>query len=186
MVELRVTDMQTARSQYYDWADRIVSILDPSMNGAWAQRDERHLMVFCHDIETDDGVPMLIPPGAALVEAVLAHTRGCAATERVLVHCHAGVSRSTAVAVAVLIQNGVAPAAAFEAIRLQRGPLFWPNQRIIELADRSLGLEGRLHRMVLAWKMAQHAALADAADPNSVFLDRLARTAGDGTEPAAC
>lgn len=66
-----------------------------------------------------------------------------------LVHCHAGVSRSSA-AMALLIAQArpAAPAAAVfdEVLRIR--PQIWPNLAIIEMGDEALGRDGALVKAV--------------------------------------
>ena len=61
-----------------------------------------------------------------------------------LVHCYAGVSRSTAAALIALAIR--APRREEEAVRAlsDAAPHAYPNRRIIALADGLLGLDGRL------------------------------------------
>lgn len=64
---------------------------------------------------------------------------------RLLVHCHAGASRSTATAYLALIhRHGLAAAdAAFEELlKVTNKP--WPNRRLVALADELLDGNGRL------------------------------------------
>ncbi|WOS61669.1 dual specificity protein phosphatase family protein [Sinorhizobium fredii] len=65
-------------------------------------------------------------------------------SSRVLVHCHAGVSRSTAFAYGLIAhQLGAGREEAFAALlAITRKP--WPNRRIVEILDVSLGRQGRL------------------------------------------
>jgi predicted protein tyrosine phosphatase len=89
----------------------------------------------------------LLAPGAAHVQALLAFGRTLDGADpaHLLVHCHMGVSRSTA-AMAVLLAQGHPDASEdtilgrIEAIR----PQAWPNSRIVLLADEALGRGGRL------------------------------------------
>ena len=61
-----------------------------------------------------------------------------------LVHCVAGISRSMAVAlIALVIKAGGREREAAEVLR-QAAPHAWPNTRMVALADRILGCEGRL------------------------------------------
>ena len=60
-----------------------------------------------------------------------------------LTHCHAGVSRSTAVAlIAHVLQTGD-PAKSATALR-KASPYAWPNRRIVGLADSIMGFDGAL------------------------------------------
>ena len=93
---------------------------------------------------------------------------------RLLVHCHAGISRSTASAYITLARDlGVDRAAdAFRALlRITINP--WPNRRLVSLADSVLGAGGRLLAPLDAYRdanvdrlesmMAYHRLLMEAA-----------------------
>jgi len=62
-----------------------------------------------------------------------------------LVHCHAGVSRSSA-SMALLIAQAMPerPGEAIFADILRIRPQIWPNLRIVEIGDRALGRHGDL------------------------------------------
>src|SRR6202008_4231667 len=105
----------------------IVSILDPDAPdpadfGSYAP--PQRLTLRFHDII--EPVPGLIPPEASHVEALLRFGRGTGV--HMLIHCHMGVSRSTAAATALLIQAHPEldddPALA-QILRLR--PQAWPN-----------------------------------------------------------
>jgi predicted protein tyrosine phosphatase len=68
-----------------------------------------------------------------------------------LIHCHAGVSRSTAAAALILAQAGPdRPArAVFDLVSSIR-PRAWPNLRILELGDALLGRDGEIVAAVAA------------------------------------
>ena len=100
-----------------------------------------------------------------------AHARSPA---RLLVHCHAGISRSTASAYIALARDfGLERADdAFRALlRTTVNP--WPNRRLVSLADDALGAKGRLLAPLDAYRetnierlesmMAYHRLLMEAA-----------------------
>ena len=66
-------------------------------------------------------------------------------TGRVLIHCEAGVSRSTAAAL-IMYACWLGPGGEREAMRrvLAQRPTAIPNSRMVEIADKLLGREGRL------------------------------------------
>ena len=130
----------------------ILSILDPDYPDprAFAAYDPHHrLTLRFHDIigpwpgwqapERED-VEALIAFGEELDEAGgnLRH---------LLVHCHAGISRSTAAAIILLTQHGAEAEAAVAQIVSVR-PRAWPNLRMIEIGDRMLKQENRLVKAV--------------------------------------
>jgi predicted protein tyrosine phosphatase len=127
----------------------VVSILDP----AWPEPVE---LDFCapqdllrlrfHDI-IDDWGGGFEPPDEDHVAGLLEFGRALPSEGRVelLVHCHAGVSRSTAAAILLLAQREPArdPHDIVAEI-VRRRPQAWPNLKIIELGDRLLQREGAL------------------------------------------
>jgi predicted protein tyrosine phosphatase len=126
----------------------VLSILDPG----WPELDSlsrfdinRRLRLRFHDVI--ESQPGWIAPERWDVELLLAFSRDLAATEKthLLIHCHAGVSRSTAAATLVMAQiSPVRPAAEVlqEVVRLR--PRAWPNLRILELGDEILGRHGEI------------------------------------------
>lgn len=66
----------------------------------------------------------------------------------VFIHCHAGISRSTATAIAFhVVVNGMSPEDAVETVFKGR-PIMFPNTLITELFDKKLGLNGSLIKAV--------------------------------------
>ncbi|MFS8047764.1 tyrosine phosphatase family protein [Rhizobium sp. BR 314] len=67
------------------------------------------------------------------------------ASSHVLVHCHMGVSRSTAAMMTLMAQaNPDEPAEALFARLAKIRPQAWPNSRMIAFADEQLGRRGEL------------------------------------------
>ena len=65
---------------------------------------------------------------------------------KVLVHCHAGVSRSAAVAWLLLIDQGVDPKEAFQSLFKAR-PCIWPNTNVMAIGDRLMGKQGEIAKL---------------------------------------
>lgn len=124
----------------------VLSILDPDWPDPAAFDDfapHRRLALRFHDvIETEPG---RLAPSSADVERLLAFGREMhePAGTHLLVHCHAGVSRSTAAAALILAQaHPDRPGReALEAVARIR-PRAWPNLRILEFGDALLGRRG--------------------------------------------
>lgn len=128
----------------------VLSILDPDwpvpeVFGTFGEHDKLELRF--HDIiEETQGT---IAPQPHHVEQLLAFGRGLdrepKAAAHLLVHCHAGVSRSSA-SMALLIAQAMPdrPGAAIFADILHIRPQIWPNLRIVEMGDRALGRDGDL------------------------------------------
>ena len=126
----------------------VLSILDPEAAPpdcftSYPAHDRLDLRF--HDIITPE--PGLVIPERSHVEALLAFGRAVSATRgaHLLVHCHMGVSRSTAAMAALLAQShpDAAADAVFEHVARIR-PQAWPNSRMIEHADALLDRNGRL------------------------------------------
>lgn len=132
----------------------VLSILDPTEPDPAAFADfpphERLTLRFDDVIAP---LPGYVAPTPQHVEQLLDFGRGIGATDlaTLLIHCHAGVSRSTASAAALLLQAfpDAKPDAVFEHIGRIR-PQAWPNSRMVAFADTALGLRGAasgaLHR----------------------------------------
>jgi len=126
----------------------VLSILDPEWPDppAFAEFAPHHrLSLRFHDII--EPVPGRLAPAREDVARLLAYGREVhvPAGSHLLVHCHAGVSRSTASAALILAQaHPERPAAeALEAVSRMR-PRAWPNLRILELGDALLGRNGEI------------------------------------------
>lgn len=104
---------------------------------------ERHLRIGCHDISFPmDG---LVAPDAAMVEEVLAFGRDWDAAAPMLIHCWAGISRSTASAFAIACARDPRADELEIALNMRRAsPSAFPNRRIVALADDILGRQGRM------------------------------------------
>jgi len=129
----------------------VQSILDPD----WPEPDafwafDPHLRTTLHFHDAIEAAPEVVLPERTDIEAILAFGRDSGDDLRhLLIHCHAGISRSTAAMAMILAQ--VFPHEKEEAIvdRLMRiRPQAWPNSRMIEFADELLGREGRLSAAV--------------------------------------
>ncbi|TDH61548.1 protein-tyrosine-phosphatase [Dankookia rubra] len=126
----------------------VLSILDPDWPvpeafGSFGEHAKLELRF--HDVIED--AAGTIPPSEADVRAVLAFGRDleAEAASRLLVHCHAGISRSTASMALILAQ--ARPALGAEEILqgiLGIREKAWPNLRILEIGDAMLGREGTL------------------------------------------
>lgn len=128
----------------------VLSILDPGREepesfGAYGEHQRLELRF--HDIIEE--TPGQTPPSESDVARILAFGRDLAdepdGVGRLLVHCHAGISRSTAALTMILAQaNARLPAALAMAAVTEIRPKAWPNLRMIELADDMLERGGDL------------------------------------------
>jgi predicted protein tyrosine phosphatase len=107
-----------------------------------ATHEPVHKVLRFHDIE-DPRAPA--PPRGHHVRAGLDFARRQAG-RRLLIHCHAGVSRSTALAYAILVHRHAAPgdeARVLERV-LEIRPQACPNRLVVRYADTLLGCGGRM------------------------------------------
>ncbi len=131
-------------------ASHVLSILDPDWPvpeafGSFGEHEKLELRF--HDVIEED--PHLVPPRAEDVARLLAFGRDLLAEPptgaHLLVHCHAGISRSTASLALILAQAlpGLPTHQVLgEVLRIRAKA--WPNLRIIELGDAALSRGGEL------------------------------------------
>jgi len=158
----------------------VLSILDPAWPDPVAFTDfppHRREALRFHDV-IEPGGGAAVPPRAEHIARLLEFGREVSeagARAHMLIHCHAGISRSTASAALLLAQDDPMRAAAdiFAEIGRLR-PRAWPNLTILELGEAALGRPGELTAAV----GAQYRRVA-ASDPS--FLQFL-RDCGRGRE----
>jgi len=140
----------------------VLSILDPGWPEPEPLRDfelSRRLKLNFHDVI--EAEPGWIAPERFDVELLLAFGRSLGeiadeagaepAATHLLVHCHAGVSRSTAAAILLLAQHEPARSAQNVVGQVIRArPRAWPNLRMIEMGDELLGRDGEIVASVRA------------------------------------
>jgi predicted protein tyrosine phosphatase len=129
----------------------VLSILDPGYPDPedFAAYAPHHRLTLRFD-DIIDPIPGMMLPERRHIEELLQFGEGLPAGEgdplgHLLVHCHAGISRSTA-SMATLLAEARPDAdedAIFVHIREIR-PQAWPNSRMIAMADELLGRSGRL------------------------------------------
>ena len=160
----------------------VLSILDPAApEPAAFERYGEHarLELRFHDI-IEERVPGYESPQPHHIDALLAFGReiGAGGSRRdlhILVHCHMGISRSTAASALLLTQaepEWPADRVVAEVARIR--PKAWPNLRMIEIGDRMLGRDGELVRAV----RARHRELAASIPHIAEFM----RDSGRGRE----
>jgi predicted protein tyrosine phosphatase len=126
----------------------LISLLDPGTPFPVVKEvGPRHLCVEVHDIEDEE--EGLDPLCDLRMRRMLEFVGGWDRTQPILIHCYAGLSRSTATAfITACAQN---PSADEEAIALalrEASPFASPNRRFVALADAELGRGGRMSRAI--------------------------------------
>lgn len=128
----------------------VLSILDPDCPEPpdFGSYDPHHRTTFYfHDVIAPG--PNLTQPQREDVAAILDFGQSLAAElggredVHLLVHCHLGVSRSTAAVAMLLAQSQVDEDTAFARVLDVRRQA-WPNSLMVAFADELLGLDGRL------------------------------------------
>lgn len=129
---------------------RVVSLLDPSTRFPDAARHgvSHHHRVEMHDI-TEDAAGWTAP-NVPHVRGLLLFLEAWDRTEApLLVHCYAGISRSTATAfIAACLHNAHADETVIAKALRKASPTATPNRRIVALADAELGRAGRMLRAI--------------------------------------
>jgi predicted protein tyrosine phosphatase len=148
----------------------VLSILDPNYPepADFASYGPHERLTLRFD-DIIDPAPGLVAPTREHIEQLLSFGEGLAASEgdplsHLLIHCHAGISRSTA-SMAILLTEARPHASeddVFAHIREIR-PQAWPNSRMIMLADQLLGRRGRLVEALKRHYGVQMQARADLA-----------------------
>lgn len=130
----------------------VLSLLDPNwpeLTGFQGYATHRRTTLRFHDV-IDPAPGMTAPTKDHVAEILhfggeLAAEAASEATRHLLVHCHAGISRSTAAMISLLAQADPREDEdrLFERVRQIR-PQAWPNSLMIGYADDILGRDGRL------------------------------------------
>ena len=102
-----------------------------------------HMRLFIHDIaEPMDGY---IAPDAEHVLQLLAFAAAWDRRGAMVIHCWAGISRSTAAAfIALCALNPAAPEELIARLLREASPTAYPNRLMIRLGDAALGRAGRM------------------------------------------
>jgi predicted protein tyrosine phosphatase len=146
----------------------ILSILDPG----WPEPEalsafDRHCRATFYFHDAIEPAPGVVLPQKSDVEAILAFGRAAGRDpSHLLIHCHAGISRSTAAMLMILAQAFPGETEDAIADRLTRiRPQAWPNSRMVGFADEILGRDGRLGvaiRRIYARHLARRPELGEA------------------------
>jgi predicted protein tyrosine phosphatase len=130
-------------------ARSLVTLLSPgtAIERPTTIHPERHLHLAVSDIV--EAMPGHVLPDASHLDELLGFVRAWDRTEPMLIHCFAGVSRSTAAA--YIAACALAPERdEFAIARALRAasPTASPNARLVALADDALGRGGRMNEAI--------------------------------------
>jgi predicted protein tyrosine phosphatase len=137
---------------------RVVSLLGPDTPhqdfGGIVQSE--HLKLTFHDII--EPMPGFVPPREYDAELLLKFLEAWDRKDPILIHCWAGISRSTASAFTAMCMAKPGADEAELAWRLRdASPTATPNRLLVSFADKLLGREGRMVRAVDAIGRGQSA-----------------------------
>lgn len=124
---------------------RVVSLLDPGTPFPVIDdcRDEHRLRISLHDIEAEmDG---MTPCAEQHISEIVDFVRDWDRSAPILIHCYAGISRSTATAfITACAHNPDVDEARIARALREASSTASPNRRFVALADDVLGRKGRM------------------------------------------
>jgi predicted protein tyrosine phosphatase len=137
---------------------RVISVLDPGVpfSQLGPAYSGRHLRLAFHDAHS----PMrgITVPTVAHIDRLVAFLDECSENELLLIHCHAGIGRSTATGFVAACHRYPRASEWELAVELRRiAPLARPNERLVALADDVMQRGGRMASAIaetgrgLAW-----------------------------------
>lgn len=149
-----VTSLQEAQALQWK-ATHIVSILNSDgVEVSFANAVPHHVEIF-DDLESERDEANR--PGARNspkmknIISILEFTSQLSHGDVLLIHCHAGLCRSTAMAQLIMIQHGMSVSESLtHLLEIRRHA--WPNKAVIRLGDVRLGLSGTLVSMMDEWR----------------------------------
>lgn len=150
-MQIKVESLTKAKSLIsQDWPTHIISIVndagpDFAASDIDRQHDDHYIFSF-HDVENRESSDYVVPTRKD-VRDILEVARMVPSDGKLLVHCTAGKSRSTAMAIGILVQSGKLPQEAFDFVKTLQ-PAMFPNRLMIEYLDDELGLQGSLIEVV--------------------------------------
>ena len=153
----------TAKLPPYDLLTLLSPDYPPADFSAFAC--ERHLRLAFHDIV--EPVPGLVAPDREMMQAVLAFGRDTQQQRPLLIHCWAGISRSSAAAFAMACERNPGFERDIAGELRRRSPSATPNRLMVRLADDLLERNGR---MVEAIDAIGRGAEARAGEPYALPL----------------
>jgi predicted protein tyrosine phosphatase len=126
-----------------------------------------HMRLRIHDISAP--IEGCIAPGADHVAQLLDFVAAWDGRGPMVIHCWAGISRSTAAAfIGLCALNPAAPEAMIAQLLRETSPTAYPNRLMIRLGDAALGRSGR---MVTAVEAIGRGEVASEAIPFSLPAD---------------
>lgn len=128
-------------------ARRVISILSPPVAFPVFENVEHHLQLDFHDVAA--ATPGLTAPGEKDLARVISFLKDWNRQAPLVIHCWAGISRSTATAyiAACLFQPHLSEEDLAQSLR-DASPSATPNPMLVSLADDMLGRDGRMRQAI--------------------------------------
>ena len=157
-----------------DWPSHIISLVNEAgpdfpESRIDHQHGDHHIYNF-HDTEDPNDEIYVVPPRSD-IEEILQITGSLGVNDKLLIHCTAGKSRSTAVGIGVLIQHGMTPREALDWMKNHR-PAMFPNRLIIGYIDDILRLDKELIDVVDAYYNEKILLIPGLQAPNRGWNNR--------------
>jgi predicted protein tyrosine phosphatase len=130
---------------------------------------------FIHWGKMDDSIRdmgEILAPTMQNLKNCLEFTKNLTSDDKLLIHCHAGVSRSTAIAVAVLIQHEMDFNDAFNYVLMIRDCAI-PNKKIVELTDRYFELKNMYVDFYKDWAETEQKDAIMLHKPSKELVDDM-------------
>jgi predicted protein tyrosine phosphatase len=149
-MNIRVSSLLLAPRLAQGWAQQVISLVDPDISHAdiptaamLGVTENNHHTEYLYDCDRQS------TPGAPSYAPVVRITNFARQDTRILVHCHAGMSRSPSIAIGLLIARGIPAQAAMRLVFAQNlydheGSYMEPNELLLRHLDRRLGQGGSL------------------------------------------
>jgi predicted protein tyrosine phosphatase len=174
MFEIKILGIHKAKTLIaQDWPTHIISIINdagPNWPATTIDRQHsNHAIYNFHDVENDDPEEYadLVAPSLKVMQEIIEEVKSWELNDesKLLIHCSAGKSRSTAIGLAVLVMNGMSPSDALRKVQLL-SPAMCPNRLMTEYLDRSIGANGELLECVTNWYAEKIIMIPGLAFPN--------------------
>jgi predicted protein tyrosine phosphatase len=129
--------------------ERVVSLLDPDFDfpELGSAYQGRHLCLHLHDVH--ECAPGAVAPTPRHVDQLLVFVERWQRSWPLLIHCRAGIGRSTAAAfIAACMHNPHVDERTIAHELRRASPLARPNQVLVDLADAAMSRNGRMTRAI--------------------------------------
>ena len=155
MIQIQICEMDVAEYKVDNgYNGYLVSIIDSDMY--WKPVHDRHFVINFDDIP--HAIGNKVPPGEYHLQKILKFASTMDDYDFLLIHCKQGISRSPAVAIAIMIDRGMPYKDAYNYIYGIRDQMV-PNTRIIAITDELYSLGGALIEYDKMRKNSQYGVL---------------------------